>query len=42
MSNIGPCGPSSEIHIDIRSEEEIKKKSGKYLVNKNHPLVIEI
>jgi len=42
MGDTGPCGPCSEIHIDIRSEEEKNKISGKYLVNKDHPLVIEI
>ena len=42
MGESGPCGPCSEIHIDIRSEEERKKLSGADLVNKDHPLVIEI
>ena len=42
MGDTGPCGPSSEIHVDLRSEEEIKKVPGKELVNKDHPLVIEI
>ncbi len=42
MGDTGPCGPCSEIHVDIRSEEEKKKISGKELVNKDHPLVIEI
>jgi len=42
MGAQGPCGPCSEIHIDIRSEEEKKKIPGKDLVNKDHPLVIEI
>ena len=42
MGAQGPCGPCSEIHIDIRSEEEKKKISGKELVNKDHPQVIEI
>jgi len=42
MGAQGPCGSCSEIHIDIRSEEEKKKISGKELVNKDHPLVIEI
>ena len=42
MGTQGPCGPCSEIHIDIRSEEEKKKIPGKDLVNKDHPLVIEI
>ncbi|MFP4089339.1 MAG: alanine--tRNA ligase [Cyclobacteriaceae bacterium] len=42
MGDTGPCGPCSEIHIDIRPEEEVKKKPGKELVNMDHPLVIEI
>jgi len=42
MGDIGPCGPCSEIHIDIRSFEERQKIDGKTLVNKDHPLVIEI
>ena len=42
MGAQGPCGPSSEIHVDIRSEEEKAKVPGKDLVNKDHPQVIEI
>jgi alanyl-tRNA synthetase len=42
MGETGPCGPCSEIHIDLRSEEEIKNVSGKDLVNQDHPEVIEI
>lgn len=42
MGEMGPCGPSSEIHIDIRSKEEKEKVAGKTLVNKDHPHVIEI
>jgi alanyl-tRNA synthetase len=42
MGETGPCGPCSEIHIDLRSEEEIKKINGKELVNTDHPQVIEI
>lgn len=42
MGAQGPCGPCSEIHIDIRSDEERKKVDGKTLVNEDHPLVIEI
>ena len=42
MGDQGPCGPCSEIHVDIRSEEEKKKVSGASLVNKDHPLVVEI
>jgi alanyl-tRNA synthetase len=42
MGEVGPCGPCSEIHIDIRTEEEKLKIPGRELVNKGHPLVIEI
>lgn len=42
MGDQGPCGPCSEIHVDIRSAEEKAKISGKELVNKDHPQVIEI
>lgn len=42
MGETGPCGPCSEIHIDLRSEEEIAKVSGKDLVNQDHPEVIEV
>ncbi|MEQ8556215.1 MAG: alanine--tRNA ligase [Cyclobacteriaceae bacterium] len=42
MGETGPCGPCSEIHIDLRSEEEIKKIPGRDLVNQDHPQVIEI
>ena len=42
MGAQGPCGPSSEIHIDIRSAEEKQKIPGKDLINMDHPLVIEI
>lgn len=42
MGDMGPCGPCSEIHIDLRSEEERKLKPGSELVNKDNPLVIEI
>lgn len=42
MGDQGPCGPASEIHIDIRSEEEKAKIPGKDLVNQDHPLVVEI
>ena len=42
MGDVGPCGPCSEIHVDIRSEKDKLNKSGKYLVNKDHPEVIEI
>lgn len=42
MGETGPCGACSEIHVDLRDEEERKKVSGKDLVNKDNPLVIEI
>ena len=42
MGDTGPCGPCSEIHCDIRTEEERKKVDGKALVNAGHPQVIEI
>jgi alanyl-tRNA synthetase len=42
MGDTGPCGPCSEVHVDIRSEDEKKKISGRDLVNKDHPQVIEI
>jgi alanyl-tRNA synthetase len=42
MADVGPCGPCSEIHVDLRSEEEVKKVPGKQLVNNDHPQVIEI
>jgi len=42
MGDTGPCGPCSEIHIDLRNDEERAKVSGKDLVNKDNPLVIEI
>jgi Alanyl-tRNA synthetase len=42
MGDVGPCGPCSEIHMDIRSEAERSKIKGRDLVNKDHPQVIEI
>ena len=42
MGETGPCGPCSEIHIDLRSDEERKLTDGASLVNKDHPQVIEI
>ncbi|HQX03171.1 MAG TPA: alanine--tRNA ligase-related protein, partial [Flavobacterium sp.] len=42
MGDQGPCGPCSEIHIDLRSNEERAKVSGKSLVNNDHPQVVEI
>lgn len=42
MGASGPCGPCSEIHVDLRSEEEKSKISGLDLVNNDHPQVVEI
>ncbi len=42
MGDQGPCGPCSEIHVDIRTDEEKRKVPGKELVNKDNPQVIEI
>ena len=42
MGDTGPCGPCSEIHIDLRSDAEKAKISGRDLVNQDHPQVIEI
>lgn len=42
MGDQGPCGPCSEIHVDIRSTEEKAKTPGRHLVNNDHPHVIEI
>ncbi len=42
MGETGPCGPCSEIHIDLRSDEEKAKIPGRELVNTDHPEVIEI
>ena len=42
MGDTGPCGPCSEIHIDLRSDAERAEKPGRELVNHDHPQVIEI
>lgn len=42
MGETGPCGPCSEVHIDLRDEDDRKKVGGALLVNKDHPLVVEI
>lgn len=42
MGDTGPCGPCTEIHVDLRDDEERKKTDGKALVNNDHPQVIEI
>ncbi|GAB4239535.1 MAG: alanine--tRNA ligase [Ekhidna sp.] len=42
MGDTGPCGPCSELHIDLRPQAEVDKLSGRELVNKDHPQVVEI
>ncbi|UYZ60025.1 alanine--tRNA ligase [Hymenobacter latericus] len=42
MGDTGPCGPCTEIHIDLRDEAEVAQKSGAELVNADHPQVVEI
>ncbi|MCB0680149.1 MAG: hypothetical protein KDC32_04250, partial [Saprospiraceae bacterium] len=42
MGDTGPCGPCSEIHIDLRSEAERAQVDGATLVNQDNPLVVEI
>ena len=42
MGETGPCGPCSEIHIDLRDDEDIAVTPGREMVNMSHPLVIEI
>ena len=42
MGDVGPCGPCSELHIDLRSDEDRKKVDGATLVNMDDPMVIEI
>ncbi|MFM7661463.1 MAG: alanine--tRNA ligase-related protein, partial [Bacteroidota bacterium] len=42
MGDTGPCGPCTEIHVDLRNEIERRKINGKDLVNRDHPQVIEI
>lgn len=42
MGDVGPCGPCSEIHIDLREQSEVDKTPGKELVNADHPQVVEI
>lgn len=42
MGDVGPCGPCSEIHIDLRPQSEVDKVPGKELVNADHPQVVEI
>lgn len=42
MGETGPCGPCSEVHVDMRSDKERKKIDGKTLVNRSNPQVIEI
>ena len=42
MGETGPCGPCSEIHIDLRNQDEVDQIEGKSLVNADHPQVVEI
>jgi len=42
MGDTGPCGPCSEIHIDLREKSEVNSIPGRSLVNQDHPLVIEV
>ena len=42
MGEVGPCGPCSEIHIDLRNQDEVDSIPGKELVNNDHPQVVEI
>lgn len=42
MGDTGPCGPCSEVHIDLRSDTERARVLGARLINQDHPLVIEI
>src|SRR6188768_1323282 len=42
MGDQGPCGPCSEIHVDLRTDEERAKVSGRDLVNADHPQVVQI
>lgn len=42
MGDQGPCGPCSEIHVDIRSDKEKAKVDGRDLINMDHPQVVEI
>lgn len=42
MGDTGPCGPCSEIHVDLRSEEDRQRTPGRDLVNADHPQVIEV
>jgi len=42
MGDTGPCGPCSEVHIDLRSADQIAKTPGRELINADHPQVIEV
>jgi alanyl-tRNA synthetase len=42
MGDTGPCGPCTEIHVDLRNANEVAKVPGKQLVNQDHPQVVEI
>ena len=42
MGDVGPCGPCSEIHIDLRSDDQRSQIDAKTLVNQDHPQVVEV
>lgn len=42
MGDTGPCGPCSEIHVDLRTDDEVAQRPGRALVNTGHPQVVEI
>ncbi len=42
MGDVGPCGPCTEIHVDLRNDDERQKVNGLTLINKDHPQVIEV
>tara|TARA_R110000737_G_scaffold282322_2_gene288968 strand:- start:3938 stop:6604 length:2667 start_codon:yes stop_codon:yes gene_type:complete len=42
MGDTGPCGPCTEIHVDLRNQDEVDKIPGRDMVNQDHPQVIEI
>ncbi len=42
MGDTGPCGPCTEIHVDLRNQSEVDQISGRDMVNQDHPQVIEI
>ena len=42
MGDTGPCGPCTEIHIDLRDDDEVARQPGRELVNADHPQVVEV